>query len=74
MFIFDPRSERFATFRMRYQLPFDTRGVDGRIDDAKAGWKGRRLGAFSNSYLPKFAETRSGNVVHVQLRPNALTN
>jgi hypothetical protein len=74
LFVFDPRSERFTTFRMPYPLPFYTRGLDGRIDDAKAGWKGRGLWASYNSYLPKFAETRMGYIVHVQLRPNPLAN
>jgi hypothetical protein len=27
-----------------------------------------------NSYLPKFAETKMGYVVHVQMRPNPLAN
>ena len=41
MLIFDPKKETFTVFRMAYPMPFYTRGLDGRIDDAKAGWKGR---------------------------------
>ena len=74
LFIFDPGTEKFITFRMPYPLPFYTRGLDGRIDDARAGWKGRGLWASFNSYLPKFAETKMGYVVHVQMRPNPLAN
>ena len=44
MLIFDPKKETFITFRMPYPMPFYTRGLDGRIDEAKAGWKGRGCG------------------------------
>ena len=74
LFIFDPKTERFSTFRMPYPLPFFTRGLDGRIDDPNAGWKGRGLWASYNSYLPKFNETKMGYVAHIQLRPNPLAN
>ena len=69
---FDPKREKFSTFRMPYPMPFYTRGLDGRIDDAKAGWKGRGLWMTYSSYLPKFTETKLGSVDHVQLRPNPL--
>jgi hypothetical protein len=55
-------------------MPFYTRGLDGRIDDAKAGWKGRGIWATYSSYLPKFTETRIGSVNHIQVRPNPLAN
>jgi streptogramin lyase len=74
LFVFDPRRERFTTLRMPYPLPFFTRGLDGRIDDPGAGWKGRGLWASYNSYLPKFAETRMGYVVHIQVRPDPLAD
>jgi hypothetical protein len=74
MLIFDPKKETFSIFRMAYPLPFYTRGVDGRIDDAKAGWKGRGIWATYSSYLPKFTETRIGSVDHIQIRPNPLAN
>jgi len=72
MLIFDPKKETFSVFRMPYLMPFYTRGLDGRIDDAKAGWKGRGLWMTYSSYLPKFTETKLGSVDHVQLRPNPL--
>jgi hypothetical protein len=37
--IFDPKKETFITFRMPCPMPFYTRGLDGRIVAAKAGWK-----------------------------------
>jgi hypothetical protein len=74
MLIFDPKKETFTVFRISYPLPFYTRGLDGRIDDAKAGWKGRGLWMTYSSYLPKFTETRKGSVDHMQIRPNPLAN
>jgi hypothetical protein len=74
MLIFDPKKETFTVFRVPYPLPFYTRGLDGRIDDAKAGWKGRGLWMTYSSYLPKFTETRIGSVNHMQIRPNPLAN
>jgi hypothetical protein len=48
--------------------------LDGRIDDPNAGWKGRGLWMTYSSYLPRFTETRSGSVNHMQIRPNPLAN
>ena len=50
------------------------RGLDGRIDDPNAGWKGRGLWMTYSSYLPRFTETRRGTVNHMQIRPNPLAN
>ena len=55
-------------------MPFFTRGMDGRIDNPRAGWKGRGIWATYSSYLPKFTETKLANVEHIQLRPNPLAN
>jgi hypothetical protein len=74
MSVFDPRKETFSVIRMPYPMPFYTRGLDGRIDNAKAGWKGRGIWATYSSYLPKFTETRMGYVTHIQIRPSPLTN
>jgi len=64
MLIFYPGSETFSVFRMPYPSPFYTRGLDGRIDDADAGWKGRGIWATVSFYLPKFSETGMGSVNH----------
>ena len=74
MLIFDPKKETFSVFRLPYPLPFYTRGLDGRIDDPRAGWKGRGIWTSYNSSLPKFTETKLGYLNHIQLRPNPLAN
>lgn len=73
-FVFDPKKETFTVFRVPYPMPFYTRGLDGRIDDANGGWKGRGLWMTYSSYLPRFTETRRGSVNHMQIRPNPLAN
>ena len=45
-----------------------------RVDNDKAGWKGRGMWATYSSYLPKFTETRIGSVDHIQIRPSPLAN
>jgi len=74
MLIFDPRKESWSVFHMPYPIPFYTRGLDGRIDDAKTGWKGRGIWATYSSYMPKFTENRSATINHIQYRPNPLAN
>lgn len=71
---FDPKKETFTKFRMSYPMPFYTRGLAGRIGDAKAGWKGRGIWATYSSYMPKFTETKLASVNHIQMRPNPLAN
>src|SRR6266436_4048363 len=34
---------RFVTLRVPYPMGFFSKGMDGRIDDPNAGWKGRGL-------------------------------
>jgi hypothetical protein len=48
--IFDPKKETFTNFHLPYPMPFYTRGLDGRIDDPRAGWKGRGVWATYSSY------------------------
>jgi hypothetical protein len=52
-----------------------TKWLDGRIDDARAGWKGRGLWSTVSTRTPWHMETGKGTppmVMHVQLRPDPL--
>jgi hypothetical protein len=73
-FVFDPKKETFVVFHVPYPMPYYARGLDGRIDNPNAGWKGRGLWMTYSSYLPRFTENRSGTVNHMQIRPNPLAN
>jgi hypothetical protein len=74
LLVFDPKKEMFSVVRIPYPMPYYTRGMDGRIDNPKTGWKGRGIWTTYSSYMPKFTETRLGSVQHVQVRPNPLAN
>ena len=69
---FDPKTEKFTVIRVPYPKNLFTRGLDGRIDDPKAGWKGRGLW-FDNGTDPVLhSEVQQSYVGKVQLRPNPL--
>jgi hypothetical protein len=69
---FDQKSGKFTVIRVPYPLNLFTRGLDGRIDDPKAGWKGRGLW-FNNGTDPVLhSEIQQSYVGHVQLRPSPL--
>jgi hypothetical protein len=65
----------FVVLRVPYPLGFYSRGLDGRIDDPKAGWKGRGLWADYGTNLVWHIEggtdARSA-LVKFQLRPDPL--
>jgi hypothetical protein len=66
---------KFVTLRVPYPLGFYTKWMDGRIDDPKAGWKGRGLWATISTRTPFHMETGKGTtskVYKVQLRPDPL--
>jgi len=66
---------KFVVLRVPYPVGFYHRGVEGRIDDPKAGWKGRGLWANYGSYNPWHYEGGKGQTsraVHFQLRPDPL--
>ena len=69
---FDPATEEFTIIRMPFPLGMFSRGLDGRIDDADAGWKGRGLWMNFGSDPITHVETQIGAVNHIQLRPNPL--
>ncbi len=70
-----PDKNEMVTLRVPYPLGFYTRGLDGRIDDSKAGWKGRGLWASNNSVVPWHSEGGRGmtsDIVRFQIRPHPL--
>jgi hypothetical protein len=71
----DPKTGKFVVLRVPYPLGFYSRGLDGRIDDPKGGWKGRGVWADFGTNLPWHIEGGKGTlapVVKFQIRPNPL--
>ena len=67
---------KWVVIRVPYPLGFYTKWLDGRIDDPKAGWKGRGLWATISTRTPFHMETGKGTtskVYKVQLRPDPLS-
>jgi len=81
---------RIVELRVPYPMGFFAKQIDGRIDDANAGWKGRGLWVTSGNRTPVHIEgldapspgapgttpqTQSSPlVVHFQLRPDPLAH
>ena len=67
--------DQFITMRVPYPMGFHTRSMDGRIDDASAGWKGRGLWSSYAGTTMWHQETGMGSTskaVQFQMRPNPL--
>ena len=65
----------WIVLRVPYPLGFYTKWMDGRIDDASAGWKGRGLWTTVSTRGPFHMEGGKGTtskVMHFQLRPDPL--
>jgi hypothetical protein len=68
---------KWVVLRVPYPLGFYAKGLDGRIDDPKAGWKGKGLWSTYGTRTPFHTETGKGTtskVLHFQLRPDPLAN
>jgi hypothetical protein len=66
---------RMVVLRVPYPMGFYAKGFDGRIDDPKAGWKGRGLWAANGDRTPWLIEGGKGSkplAAHFQLRPDPL--
>ena len=66
---------KWVVLRVPYPTGFYTKWMDGRIDDAKAGWKGRGVYATISTRTPFHMETGRGTtskVMHFQMRPDPL--
>jgi hypothetical protein len=71
----NPSTGRYVVLRVPYPLGFYSRGLDGRIDDPKAGWKGRGIWADYGTNLPWHIEggvNAKSSLVKFQIRPNPL--
>jgi hypothetical protein len=67
---------KFVVLRVPYPMDFYAKGMDGRIDDENAGWKGKGLWATYGTRTPFHLEGGKGTtskVVRFQLRPDPLT-
>jgi hypothetical protein len=70
-----PETKKFVTMRLPYPMGFYTRSVGGRIDDPKAGWKGRGLWVGNEERVVWHVEGGKGTttfVAHFQIRPDPL--
>jgi len=68
---------QFVTLRIPYPLNFYAKGLEGRIDDPKAGWRGRGLWVTSGDRTPWLHEGGKGSrplIVHFQMRPSPLAH
>ncbi len=71
----DPDTGEWTVLRVPYPMAFYSRGLDGRIDDPTAGWKGRGLWAnYGSNYIwhTEGGKGTKSKMVHFQLRPDPL--
>ena len=74
---FLPDTEEFVVLRVPYPLGFYSRGMDGRIDDPDAGWKGRAVWADYGTNAVWHIEGGKGTRSHLvkfQVRPHPLAH
>jgi hypothetical protein len=75
LLVLNPKTREWMTLRVPYPLGFYSRGLDGRIDDPGAGWKGRGVWANYGTHFVWHIEGgkgTKGKLVHFQLRPDPL--
>ena len=66
---------KFMTLRVPYPMGFYGKGIDGRIDNPKAGWKGKGIYSTFATRAPFHTETGKGTtskLVKFQVRPDPL--
>jgi hypothetical protein len=70
-----PDTGKFVVLRVPYPMGFYAKGLDGRIDDPSAGWKGKGLWSTYATRAPFHSEGGKGTtskVLKFQLRPDPL--
>ncbi|HYQ07012.1 MAG TPA: carboxypeptidase regulatory-like domain-containing protein [Xanthobacteraceae bacterium] len=68
---------KMVMLRIPYPLGFYAKGLDARIDDPQAGWKGRGLWSSEGDRTPWLKEGGKGMTplaVHIQVRPDPLAH
>jgi hypothetical protein len=68
---------KMVMLRIPYPMGFYAKGLDARIDDPNAGWKGRGLWSTNGDRTPWLAENGMGSrprAVHIQVRPDPLAH
>jgi hypothetical protein len=68
-------TRKWTYFRVPYPLGYYSRGMDARIDDAAAGWKGRALYSNYGTHFVWHIEGgkgTKGKIVKFQIRPDPL--
>jgi len=68
---------KMVSLRIPYPMGFYAKGLDARIDDPKAGWKGRGLWSAEGDRTPWLKEGGKGMTpmaVHIQVRPDPLAH
>jgi hypothetical protein len=71
----NPQTKKWTYFRVPYPLGFYARGMDGRVDDPNAGWKGRALYSNYGTHFVWHIEGgkgTKGKIVKFQIRPDPL--
>ena len=72
-----PDTKEWVILRVPYPMGFFTRGLDGRIDDPDAGWKGRGVWATYGAAVTWHIEGGKGtrpSIIRFQMRPDPLAN
>jgi hypothetical protein len=75
LLVLNPQTREWITLRVPYPLGFYSRGLDGRIDDPNAGWKGRALYANYGTHFVWHIEGgkgTKGKIAKFQIRPDPL--
>jgi hypothetical protein len=68
---------KFLTLRVPYPMGYYAKGLDGRIDNANGGWKGKAIYTPISTRAPFHMETGKGTppkLVKFQMRPDPLAN
>ena len=70
-------NEKWVTMRVPYPMGYFAKGMDGRIDDPNAGWKGKGIfSTYSGRSAPHIegGKGQTSKVVRFQVRPNPLAD